>query len=137
MPPKKPVKTKEWNTSIDDIEKNIKEIRKNIMDTLAHPRYPVTYPDLDAHSYGYITEELSPHDFIRVYNRMSQSGLYSVQAEMAIGVINERFRLPKDIQHQLNLLTKEINRFKKLVEDSKIKEMLSAMQKELSKKAKT
>jgi hypothetical protein len=129
MAAKQPFRTAGANTSIEDIEKNIQNIAKGMMDLVAHPLYPVSYPDLDNHSYGYRDEELPPAEFTRIYNKMGQERLYSIQAEMAAIVIHERFSLANALKHQVNLLIHEFNRLNDLIKTNKIDALLEAAEK--------
>lgn len=117
---------KKGPVSVEEIEKNIKEIRKSILAIVGNPVYPIRYPNLDDIEGGDINEEVSLNKFMEIYNRMGDAELYYTQADMAAIVINERARIPHDVKHWLNMLSNEINRFKRLIESSKIKEIMKA-----------
>jgi hypothetical protein len=122
-------KKETWNTSIDDIEKNLKDLRKQILDTVRKPTYTITYPNLYDTQVGEMTETVDSQRFREIFHMLGSSGYFYDQAQIAAEVINERFMLPNIVVHQLNNLTTEINKFKRMVEDSKIKEVYEEISK--------
>ena len=126
-----------WNTTIDDSEHNLKTIRQEIKDLLVNPRYTITYTDYDSSCAGQVTKTVGVAEFVETWEKLQNRPFCTSEdlVKLAIPVINDRFHLPKEVQHQLNNLTNEINKFKRMVEDSHIKRMMETYSKQSSGKS--